>query len=80
MVNLYHSDKESQQHLKVIHAIAEQYRINEELIRSIYEDELRKLQLNAKLKQYLSVLVARHVKEILHKYKNIKEDSGVLFY
>ena len=80
MLDLYLSDKESRQHLKVIHAIAEQYHIREGLVRTIYEDELRKLQITAKLKQYLSVLVTRHVKEILHKYKNIKEDGGVLFY
>jgi len=80
MLDLYLSDKESQQHLKEIHAIAEQYHIKEELVRGIYEDELRKLQITAKFKQYLSVLVTRHVKEILHKYKNIKEDGGVLFY
>ena len=71
MLDLYYSDKEYQQHSQAIHAIAEQYHINEDLVKELYEDELRKLKITAKLKQYLSVLVVRHVKEILLNVANI---------
>ena len=70
MSNLYHSETEYQQHAKAIHSIADQYHFSDDEIRVIYEDVLKKMKLHARCKQYLSVLVMRHVKEILHKAGN----------
>ena len=66
MGTLYSSDKEYQLHSQAIHSIADQYHYNDEEIREIYEDILEDLQADARCKQYLSVLVMRHVKELLH--------------
>lgn len=71
MYALYQSDKEYQTHSKAIHSIAQQYHLNEALIREIYEGVLNDLQTTSKLKSFLSVLVTRHVKEFLHKSKLI---------
>ena len=49
MYALYHSDKEYQTHSKAIHSIAQQYHLNEALIREIYEGVLEDLQTTSKL-------------------------------
>lgn len=72
MIALYHTDQEFLQHSKAIHSIADQYHLKETLIREIYEKQLKQLQITAKFKNYLSVLVTRHVKEALHKSGLIK--------
>lgn len=64
---VYQSDKDYKQHSTAIHLIAEQYHINEAMVREYYEAILEKLQVKARCKQFLSVLVTRHVKEILQK-------------
>lgn len=71
MYALYRSEKEYLQHSKAIHSIAEQYHLKEALIREIYEDELKDLQKTSRLKNFLSILVTRHVKEFLYKSKLI---------
>lgn len=69
MVALYQTDKEYKQHAQAISLIARQYHIKEQFIREIYEDILRELLLKAKFKNYLSVLVTRHVVERIYKFK-----------
>lgn len=64
---IYQSDKEYHQHSQAIHLIAEQYHLSEALVREEYESVLERLQVKARCKQFLSVLVTRHVKEHLHK-------------
>ncbi len=71
MYVLYRSEKEYQQHSKAIHSIADHYKLKEALIREIYEGELKDLQKTSRLKNFLSVLVTRHVKEFLYKSKLI---------
>lgn len=66
MYDIYDSKKEYLQHSKAIHSIADQYHIQEEAIRVVYEEILLDLQETARFKTFLSVLVTRHVKEILH--------------
>lgn len=67
MYALYHSDKEYRQHSLAIHALADQYHLTEAEIRKIYEEVLKDLQTKARFKNFLSVLVTRHVKEVLHR-------------
>lgn len=74
MYILYHSDKEYLLHSKAIHSIAEQYHLKEALIREIYEGVLKDLQPKARFKSFLTVLVTRHVKELLHKSKTVTSD------
>ncbi|MFW2373628.1 MAG: DUF3562 domain-containing protein [Gammaproteobacteria bacterium] len=71
----HHSDKEHQKHSKAITSIADQYHLNEKLIREIYEDELNKLQMSAKFSNFLPLLTTRHVKELLHKSGITAEDN-----
>jgi len=66
---LYHSENEYQQHSQAIHSLAGQYHIKEPLVREIYEHVLKELLLKAKFRKYLIVLVPRHVKGLLSKYK-----------
>lgn len=72
----YNSELEHLQHSNAITSIAEQYHIKEILIRELYEDELKKLQLTAKLKNFLPVLATRHVKEMLYRSGLISPDSN----
>lgn len=65
MFSLYHSEHEYQLHAKAINLIADHYKIEEPVIREIYETELAKLLQQARLKTFLSLLTMRHVKEIL---------------
>lgn len=62
---LYGSPQEQKQHSSAIHAIAQQYHIQESLVRKIYEDDLKILKPTAQIKGYLSVLVSRHVIEYI---------------
>jgi len=68
---VYQSDKDYKQHSTAIHLIAEQYHINEAMVREYYEAILERLQMKARCKQFLSVLVTRHVKELLQHQKQI---------
>ncbi len=52
-------------HDSVIESIAEQYHVDEQQVRVIYEDELGKLKIGSRIKSFLPVLCSRHVKEIL---------------
>lgn len=67
MSTLNHSDNDYHQHNDAIHLIAEQYHINETLVRELYENVLESLQVSARCKQFLSILATRHVKEQIVK-------------
>ena len=71
MYALYHNDNEYKQHAQAIHLIADQYHIKESQVRELYEAILQRLQMKAKCKKFLSVLVTRHVKEHLQKSRNM---------
>jgi len=70
MHGLYHNDNEYKQHAQAIHLIAVQYHIKESQVRELYEAILQRLQVKAKCKSFLSVLVTRHVKEQLQKTRS----------
>ena len=67
MDTLYGSVQEQKQHSSAIHAIAQQYHVQESLVREIYEQDLKTLKPAAHIKSYLSVLVSRHVIERIRK-------------
>ena len=63
----YDTEDERRLHFGAIHALADQYNLDESMIREIYESELEKLLDSARVKTYLSVLVVRQVKNQLHE-------------
>lgn len=63
----YDSDEERRLHISAIHSLADQYHLDESMIREIYENELEKLMYSARVKTYLSVLAVRQVKNQLHE-------------
>lgn len=67
----YDTDEERKLHLNVIHSLADQYRLDETLIREIYESQLEKLMDSARVKTYLSVLTARYVKSLLQESRMV---------
>ena len=67
MQTLYGSLQEQQQHSTAIHKIAEQYHIQEEEIRRLYEAGLSELKSRAQIKNYLSVLVTRYVVDCIRQ-------------
>jgi len=61
----YDTDEERRLHANVIHSLADQYHLDETMIRDIYESKLESLMNRARVKTYLSVLAARYVKSML---------------
>jgi len=76
MHNLYQSDKDYQVHLSAIQSLAMQYQLKDEEVRNIYEEALEKLQLKATCKNFLSILVTKHVKEIIEN--NILKNQNTI--
>lgn len=66
-VLLYKNGIEKRSHLNAVKMLAGDFNISEEEITNIYEIELEKLNKEARIKDFLSVLVIRRVKEILLK-------------
>ena len=62
----YDNDEERKQHFSAIYALADHYHIDESTIRELYESELEKLKYSARVKNFLSVLAERQVKNFLH--------------
>ena len=56
---------EQQKHVSAIHSLAEQYHLDEDIVRTIYERELKLYNSTAHIDQYLSLLTTRHVKELI---------------
>jgi Protein of unknown function (DUF3562) len=63
----YATDEEQRLHSSIIYSLADQYKLDEEMIRDIYENKLESLMDGARVKTYLPVLVTRYVKTILSK-------------
>ena len=61
----YDTDEERKLHSNVIHSLADQYHLDETMIRELYESRLESLMNRARVKTYLSVLTARYVKSML---------------
>jgi len=67
----YDTDEERKLHLSAILSLADQYHLDETLIRDIYENQLEKLMDSARVKTYLSVLAARYVKSSLQASRTV---------
>jgi hypothetical protein len=69
MVNLceYENDSEKGQHLRAMRKLSEDLHIPMKDVRDIYEEVLCKVRDGAKIKDFLVILVSRHVKELIKK-------------
>ena len=66
VIVLYEDEKEKRQHIAAIQILVRDERSSEEEIRRLYEGILQELKREAKVKTFLTVLVSRKVKDILH--------------
>jgi len=60
---LYETEFEKRQHLSAIHYLATDLGMPEEFLRQLYEHELLALKENARIKDYLSVLIIKRMRE-----------------
>lgn len=63
--SIYSSELDYQRHHQAICTLANEFNLTEMDVASLYEKELRDLCAHARVRQYLLLLTARHVKEIL---------------
>lgn len=68
---LYETEFEKRRHLSAVHLLAMDLGISEDTIRQQYEDELKALTEHARIRDFLSVLVIKRIKDkvILTKSK-----------
>ncbi len=64
-IQLYEDEAEKIQHIHAIQMLVKDLKSSEEEISTLYEVELEKLKLHARVKDFLMVLVSRRVKEIM---------------
>lgn len=64
-IQLYEDEPEKMRHIHAIQTLAKDLKSSEEQISVLYEIELEKLKLHARVKDFLVLLVSRRVKEIL---------------
>jgi hypothetical protein len=64
-LTLYEDETEQKQHFSAIQKLARDISSSEEEIRPLYEDVLKELKSEAKIKTFLSMLVSKKVKELL---------------
>jgi hypothetical protein len=63
---LYETEFEKRQHLSAIHNLATNFGVPEDSVRRLYEHELLSLKAHARVKDFLSILVLRKMKEKCH--------------
>lgn len=63
----YASDEERKLHTDVIDSLADQFHLDEAMIRELYESRLESLMDVARVRIYLPVLVARYVRNFLSR-------------
>jgi hypothetical protein len=63
---LYEDESEQEQHLSSIQMLVEDMGSSEEEIRNLYEGVLKEFKSEAKIKTFLSILVSKKVRELLH--------------
>ena len=66
VIVLYEDENEKRQHIAAIQILVRDERSSEEEIRCLYEGVLQELKKGAKVKNFLTVLVSRKVKDLLH--------------
>ncbi len=67
---MYQNDAEKRQHISAIQVLASDFGLSEEFVRSLYERELESLIERARIKDYLSVLVIRRLREKISRGKS----------
>jgi hypothetical protein len=60
---LYETETEKRQHLSAIHVLSIDLKVAEDIIKQLYENELNILKEHARIKDFLSVLVMKRIKE-----------------
>jgi hypothetical protein len=64
-LTLYEDEIEQKQHFSAIQRLVIDVSSSEEEIRPLYEDVLKELKRDARIKTFLSILVSKRVKELL---------------
>lgn len=64
---LYDDETEKKQHINAIQMLAKDLMIPIDIVRQLYEVELGELRQSAKVKDFLTVIVIRKVKEMIKK-------------
>jgi len=65
-LTLYVDETEQKQHFSAIQTLVKDVRSSEEEIRYLYEGVLKEFKSEAKIKTFLSILVSKKVRELLH--------------
>lgn len=65
-IPLYANETEKRQHNSAIALLCEEMAKPDELIRPIYEDILMEMKKEAKIKDYLALLVCRTIRDLAH--------------
>ena len=65
---LYETEFEKRQHLSAIHYLATDLQMPEDFLGQLYENELLSLKEHARVKDFLSVLVIKRMKEKCHAH------------
>ena len=74
----YATEEEQRLHSNIIYSLADQYKLDEKMIRDIYEHKLEILMDGARVKTYLPVLVTRYVKTLLNQTQTRESLQGHL--
>ena len=74
----YATEEEQRLHTNIIYSLADQYKLDEGMIRDIYEHKLESLMDGARVKTYLPVLVTRYVKTLLNQTQTRESVQGQL--
>ncbi|HET6514134.1 MAG TPA: DUF3562 domain-containing protein [Thermodesulfovibrionales bacterium] len=73
---LYENETEQTLHSSAIQRLARDFNVAEEEIQILYEATLSRLKENARIKDFLAVLVIRNVKDIIRKGIGLKTSEG----
>ena len=66
----YGTDAERRLHASAIHMLSLNTGLPEDSVQQIYERELKNLSEHARIRDFLSVLVMRHIREKINERKN----------
>jgi hypothetical protein len=64
IISLYANEAEKRQHSNAIHLLCEELAIPEDLIRPLYEEILLEMKQEARIKDYLALLVCRTIRHL----------------
>jgi hypothetical protein len=70
----YETDEERRVHTSAIDTLADRYHVDASIVRDIYEGRLEELMDHARVRTYLSILVARYVTDLLDEMCRVPAD------